>query len=80
MEANKSADGDPLGEEEESESSSSEEDESEGDDRSSASKAVKQKRSSRNSRRASPNVGVDMYKIFDGSALMAIGMILRSFP
>lgn len=75
LETDKFVDGDLQSEEEESESSSSEEDESESDDKSIESKVVKSKRKSRNSRRSLPHVDVDMYKVFDGSALMAMGMV-----
>lgn len=61
------------GEDESSATSSSEEEETESEDESTTSKAPTSKKGSRNVRRAKALAGADMYKIFDGSALMAIG-------
>jgi hypothetical protein len=61
-----------TGEDEESEESSSEES-TESEDDSNTSNAVKSTKGLRNARRSQPLLGADMYKVFDGSALMAIG-------
>lgn len=72
--AGKSVDDNQLNEDEgDSERSSSEEDNSEGEEQINTGKAEKSRRKSRNTHQSNPHVGTDMYKVFDGTALMAIG-------